>query len=342
MLLFYFWRINMNTTTNNQIQTIVEKMPSLKDGACLMAVQVTGSCGESTLTGSAALLDGETLESSLIKGTSIQWFPKEQLRFVNKTLQRVNRLFSQHGVAFGKGLTLVPLSKSDEVQAKLDQLKAEFNDAVDCIVNGFDEALEEHKKVNADIAHLIDRFKLDAEQFRGRFAFKAIPPMAVQPLFEEDEEALRESITQTLWEEIAEDAAKLAKGTFIAKEQCSQKAVSAVKKLKAKLTNLAFLDEGIFKVVESFDEALNDLPTSGPIEGGYFHRLANYVQTISQESNLRAIAAGEFEAIVEVEEEETTVEEEIPVAISSSVISTPQEVIDPITVFGDELDFGGF
>jgi len=299
----------MSTTTINptaQAQQLVNKAPSLKDGACLMAVQVTGSCGEATLSGSAAMLDGETLESNLVKGTTLQWFPKDKLRFVNKSLQRINRLLSSQGVAFGRGLTMIPLSISDEVQSRIDHVKREFDEEVENLVEVFDEVIEAHKAENADISHLIDRFKMDVDQFKGRFHFKAIPPMAVQPLFEDDEDALRENITQTLWEEIATEASKLAKATFIGKEQCSQKAVSAVRKIKTKLVNLAFLDEGIFKVVESFEQALEDLPLTGPITNGEFHRLANYIQTISSEENLRAISAGEFEETLLAEDEEDT------------------------------------
>mgnify|MGYP000138531569 CR=1 FL=1 len=46
---------------NNAVNT----NPSLKDGACLMAVQVTGSCGEATLSRAAMLLEGQTIESEL-------------------------------------------------------------------------------------------------------------------------------------------------------------------------------------------------------------------------------------------------------------------------------------
>jgi hypothetical protein len=303
----------------------------------------------------------------LVKGTTLQWFPKEHLRFVNKTLQRINRMFASKGVSFGKGLTMVPLSLADEVQSEIDAAKATFEKDVNELVNVFDEAVEKHKDNNPDTATLIERYKMDVEQFKGRFIFKSIPPMAVQPLFEDDEDALRNNITQTLFEEIAGEAGKLAKGSFIGKEQCSQKAVSAIKKIKHKLVNLAFLDDGIFKIVESFDSALDALPKTGPVEGGLFHRLANYVQSISNEETIRGIASGE---ITEVLEDEDVVEEDlsqsvtddefetaadellqtviendpniVQVSITDEETSTTTPAVESVSVFDAELGFSGF
>ena len=357
---------DMNYT--QQAKNAVNANPSLKDGACLMAVQVTGSCGEATLSRAAMLLEGQTIESELVKGTTLQWFPKEHLRFVNKTLQRINRMFSTKGVAFGKGLTMVPLSIADDIQAEIDAAKATFEEDVNELVNVFDEAVEKHKDNNPDTATLIERYKMDVEQFKGRFIFKSIPPMAVQPLFEDDEDELRGTITQTLFEEVSSEAGKLAKGSFIGKEQCSQKAVSAIRKIKQKLVNLAFLDDGIFKIVMSFDEALDALPKTGPVEGGLFHRLANYLQSISNEETIRGIASGE---ITETEALEDEVEEDLSQSLTddefesaadellqqviendpnivqvsvteeeTSATTTP--AVESVSVFDDELGFSGF
>lgn len=350
------------TNYQSEATAAVEKNESLKDGACLMAVQVTGSCGEATLSKAAMLLDGQTVNSELVKGTTLQWFPKDKLRFVNAAAQKVNRLFSSSGVAFGKGLTMVPLTLADEVQTELDLIKSEFNSNVQELVSNFDQSIEEHKLANPDTADLIERYKLEASQFEGRFIFKPVPPMAVQPLYEDQEEELRENMTQTLWTEVAESADKLAKGSFIAKEKCSQRAVSAFRKIKNKLINLAFLDDGVLAVVASFDAALADLPKAGPVEDGQFHRLSNYIQTVSNEENLRAIASGELNANEDVEEEEDlSLELESDVSLLTDAFNveteetTPVDVVTPVTtnsplppatesinVFDDELDFGGF
>jgi hypothetical protein len=366
--IFKEYLMNITTTSATQQATnAVNTMPSLKEGACLMSANATGSCGEAVLSKAATLLEGQTIDSELVKGTTLQWFPKDKLRFVNKTLQRIQRLFSTKGVSFGKGLTLIPLSLVDEVKIQLDSLKTEFEDEVNILINNFDEFIEQHKDANPDISDLIDKYKMEKDQFKGRFIFKSIPPMAVQPLFEDDEDELRGNITQTLFDEIANDAAKLAKGSFIGKELCSQKAVSAIRKIKTKLVNLAFLDDGIFSIVDSFDEALENLPKTGPITNGQFHRLANYVQVISSKENLHGLASGEISSTApetEVEEDisQSLTEEEFETAADNLLQQTietdenivqvaPEDVVvtsapthapKSMSVFDDELGFGGF
>ena len=353
-----------NIAHANQVSAnLVNMNPSLKEGACLLAVEVKGSCGEATLPKTRTVLDGNELSSELLKGTTLQWFPREHLRFVNKTVQRVSRLLSKEGVAFGRGLTMVPLAQIDEIQTELDKMKMEFSEEVDNICADFESIIDAHKVDNQEVSHLIERFKLECDTFKGRFVFKAIPPMAVQPLFEDDEEDLKNQITLTLWDEIAADAAALAKNSFVGKEKCGQRVISAINKLRRKLINLSFLDKGILKVVDSFDEALKGLPKTGDISGGEFHRLAHYVSDISEPENLKGIASGDFEAdeqeAIEIEtqsqpledsmsfndiEETEQVESQALVALDevqnvSSANTHTSKTITP--VFG-ELDFGGF
>lgn len=276
----------------------------LQSGACLIAVKVQGSCGEATLPKAKAILEGEELDSSLITGSKLQWFPKEPLRFVNRATQAVARLLNDKGVSFGKGMTLISLQSLPAVLEAIKVIQDDFNGDLTSLICEFDKVIDEHKANNVDVAKHIENYKLDANSFQGRFIFRVTPPMAVSPLFDEDNDEIAMEATETLWEEIARDADSLYQKSFAGKERVTQKAVRPIQRLADKLTNLSFLDDGIDSVVVAFNSALDSLPKSGAVEGGTFHELAHFVLQVSNVNRLRNTARDLTGGIEEREVEE--------------------------------------
>lgn len=262
----------------------------IKSGACLVSVKVQGSCGQSTLPKSKTIIDGASLDSDLVKGTALQWFPKEELRFSNRILQQVTRLLGSCGVSYGKGMTLVPLASLVDLKHNLNSLENEFDAELQNLCGRYQEIIRQHQIENPDVAELIGRHALTEGEFKSRFIFRVMPPMAMSPLFEEDEGAVVADVVSTLWDEVAEDAAKLHKNSFARKEKVSQKAVSAIKKLRRKLANLGFLEPKIDSVVDAFDKALAALPKTGYIVEESLHKLGHFVLQAANVDTLKAMA----------------------------------------------------
>lgn len=325
----------------------------LKTGACLISVTVRGSCGQATIPKSKVELEGEKLESDLLKGTTLQWFPKEPLRFVNRTTQRVAAVLNQFGIAYGKGLTLVPLASLDELALEIEDINKEFQKDLDFCIDERVSILQQHKANNPDVSHLIDRFTLDDNEFRGRFKFKVHPPMAMTPLFDEDTDDLTQEASTTLWDEVAAAASKLHDGSFLGKEKTSQRSASAVKKLRKKLIGLSFLNSGMDDVIAAFDTVIDSLPKTGNLESNDFHRLGHFLLQISDSSRLEKLANGIGLVPFEDEEPEVEIEDDIEdiqsfnfddltVGASDDVLANDLSTIGNNQPVSQELDFGFF
>ena len=307
----------------------------IRSGACLVSVKVQGSCGQSTLPKSKTIIDGESLDSDLVKGTALQWFPKEELRFANRILQQVTRLLGSCGVAYGKGMTLVPLTSLVDLKHDLDNLESAFDAELQTLCNKYHEIIKQHQINNPDVAELIARHALTEGEFKSRFIFRVMPPMAMSPLFEDDEGAVVADVVSTLWDEVAEDAAKLHKNSFSRKEKVSQKAVSAIKKLRRKLANLGFLEPKIDSVVDAFDSALAVLPKTGYIVEEKLHKLGHFVLQAASVDTLKAMAG--IGTLPLDEEEDDALAADFDGAMSTTTVVTEsepdiEEVIETDTV----------
>lgn len=306
----------------------------ITSGCCLMALEVQGSCGQATLSSATMLFDGEQIKSNQISGTTLRWFPKEQLRFVNRIYQSAQRELSSYGVSFGKGLTMVPLSILPVLTQKLNELQDEFDTCVQELVDNYDFYLDAHKNNNPEVSKHIERVALSVHEFRGRFSFNIVPPMAVNPLFDEDKQAVEENVKETLWEEIADAAKRLYQTSFVGKDRVSQKAVSAVKKIKRKLIDLSFLDDSIINVADAYDVGLSGLPTSGYLESGDFFKLSHFISQVSDVSYIKALAGGVSDTAEDVFNTESVMSEDLALTENHEdvvPVSDVQQLVDTLS-----------
>jgi len=264
---------------------------NLKEGACLISVEVQGACGERTLSESKSLIDGEVLDSDLVSGTKLRWFPKGHLQFTNSLAKAVSRELRKFGVSFSKGATLVPIAQLGELASELDSIETKFYEEVNSLRQSYDATIAEHKAKNPDISHLIERCVEPVDRFTGRFTFKVNPPMAIQPLFDDDEKAMAASAAETLLEEIAADAAKIYEKSLSGAEKAGEAKMRSVVALKNKLLNLSFIDPSIARVALAFENLFSKLPKTYPIEGGDFQMVAHFIAAASDPEKLRNFGA---------------------------------------------------
>lgn len=292
----------------------------LNNGACLVSIQVSGSCGEATISKATAVVDGKQIHSGTVKGTKLEWFPSASLRFVGRLTQRAKRLLNDYGVAYNKNLALVPLSSLPKVVEKVNDLIEDFDKNIDGLLGRYDQIIELHKANNPNVAELIDHYKKDPANFRGSFSFFMSPPIAVSPLFEGDAPRIADEATSTLWKEVAEAARKIHKSMTVSsssaikgqqRERLTSKSINPLHTLLNKLEGLSFLDGSIDTVIDAFERALKSVPSDGVVEGENYHRMVNFVLAISNEEILRnhaeELAGGIYNfELTEVDTESTT------------------------------------
>ncbi len=278
----------------------------IKSGACLISVEVQGACGESIISDSKSLIDGQVLDSELLSGTKLRWFPKEKLRFVSKCSAQARRALNQRGISFAKGATLVPISQLDDLITELHDIDTEFKAEVEELKNFYDNTIEEHVLNNQPVELYIRKCAEEASKFASRFTFKVHPPMAIQPLFDGDEDVMTEEASQTLFEEISSEAAEIYQKSFLRAEKATSKKLKPVFALRDKLINLSFLDPTVARVAERFSEVLNELPLTYPLIGGDYHKVCHFLTLVSDQANVLAYGKGgdELSDVEEAEYEE--------------------------------------
>lgn len=291
----------------------------IKSGACLISVEVQGACGESIISDSKSLIDGQVLDSELLSGTKLRWFPKEKLRFVSKCSAQARRALNQRGISFAKGATLVPISQLDDLITELNEIDTEFKAEVHNLRSEYENTIEDHILNNKPVEAYIRKCSDEASKFAGRFTFKVHPPMAIQPLFDGDEDVMAVEASQTLFDEISNEAAEIYQKSFLMAEKATSKKLKPVFALRDKLVNLSFLDSTVARVAERFSEVLNELPLTYPLMGGDYHKVCHFLTLVSDRAKVIAYGKGGDElSEVEVEEvEEVPVEDNALIAESS-------------------------
>lgn len=295
----------MNAVTTNNLTTSkkftkdladINNSTNLIDGVCLTACIVSGSCGESTIPKELVSLQGVG-SSKVLKGTKIEWFPKDALKFVNATSTGTKAILSKYGVRFGD-MTLIPIDKLDDCMQELKEAELKFNSNLQSALDEYDELIQRHKSDNPGIDNLIDDFKLPKDQFESRFKFKVLTPLAMTPLFEDDQDALASDIAETLYDEIAAMATKIYYKSIFdkksngLKDRISGKVKSSLKAVYNKMASLAFLDHNIIKLLEDFRNMLKDLPKSGYIEGSDRNQLAMFTLLLGDAEKLQVHGTG--------------------------------------------------
>jgi hypothetical protein len=315
----------------------------LASGACLISVEIQGACGERTLSESKSLIDGEVLDSDMVSGTKLRWFPKSSLQFTNSLSKKVSRELRKFGVSFSKGATMVPIAQLGELAAELESIEMEFSDEVNTLRQQYDEILAEHKAKNPDVAHLIERCVEPVDKFTGRFTFKVNPPMAIQPLFDEDQQTMAKSAAETLLDEIAIDAAKIYKNSISGAEKAGEAKMRGIVALKNKLLNLSFIDPSIARVALAFEDLFSKLPKTYPIEGGDFQMVAHFIAAASDPEKLRNFGMpADDDAVqddVEVDSADTTKPENIESApADADVVVEENEESDEETTVSESVE----
>ena len=206
----------------------------IKSGACLISVEVQGACGESIISDSKSLIDGQVLDSELLSGTKLRWFPKEKLRFVSKCSAQARRALNQRGISFAKGATLVPISQLDDLITELNEIDTEFKAEVHNLRSEYENTIEDHILNNKPVEAYIRKCSDEASKFAGRFTFKVHPPMAIQPLFDGDEDVMAVEASQTLFDEISNEAAEIYQKSFLMAEKATSKKLKPVFALRDK------------------------------------------------------------------------------------------------------------
>jgi len=297
----------MNVEVQNLVTSEEEQgaQARLKDGACLIAVEVRGSTGEKTIPDSSAYIAGDVLRNENVGKSSIRWVPKDAIRFRSKINQAAQRLLNEKGVSYYGGATLLPMSELESVERELEELQEEFQTETLALKSSLDKRVDQHKSDNPEIADLVDRFREPADSFVGRFQFSVVPPTTLDFINGQgDGTKVVNDMTERLIEEVAKDASALYKKTWMTCEKVTAKTIRPLEVLRKKLQNLSFMDDSLIPIADAFESALNEMPKVFPVKGEPVLKMSKFVATVSDPDNLRAFGQATNEPDFETSEDE--------------------------------------
>lgn len=194
----------------------------------------------------------------------------EDLRVFGALKSRAVALLDRHGVRFLGGWAL-PEGVIDPVNAGLDAIGAEFEQAKEGFLARYDEAVKGWIRDNPAWEALLTNATVSADVVRSRLGFAWQMFRLQPPKGNEASKPLTEAVQGlggTLFGEVAKVAEEAWQKSFLGKTEVSLKAAWPLKGLRQKLAGLSCLEPRVTPLVDLIDTGLAALPEKGPLTGG--------------------------------------------------------------------------
>lgn len=217
----------------------------------------------------------------------------ETLRVFDRLKHQAESLLESRGVKYLSGWA-VPTDKAEEVFQALDELVRRYNDEKNSFLNRYDVLVEDWANAHPDFSESIRGAKLSRDSVSRRIK-ASYESFKVQPVNNEQEQALVKRVSG-LGDELISSVAQLAriffKESFLGKERANKKTISAVKRIRERLSGLSFLNSKINPLIRIIDNVLLTMPKEGYFGGQDFWRLATLIKTLGDEDLIHDIIEG--------------------------------------------------
>lgn len=208
----------------------------------------------------------------------------ETLRVFDRLKHQAESLLESRGVKYLSGWA-VPTDKAEEVFQALDELVRRYNDEKNSFLNRYDVLVEDWTNAHPDFSESIRGAKLSRDSVSRKIK-ASYESFKVQPVNDEQEQALVKRVSG-LGDELISSVAQLAriffKESFLGKERANKKTISAVKRIRERLSGLSFLNSKINPLIRIIDNVLLTMPKEGYFGGQDFWRLATLIKTLGDE-----------------------------------------------------------
>lgn len=218
----------------------------------------------------------------------------EALAHFERLKKEAQRQCEQVGVRFLGGYA-VPEARLDQVVAALDRIREQFARRKQAFLAGYDQVILDWIGKHPEFAEAIRRAVSPVEAVARRLQFD----YAVYRLKPAEQAGQLDSkidgMGQTLFREIARDAAELFERSVAGRQQISQRALNPLRRMRDKLDGLSFLDHRVQPTVAAMDDLFVRLPKTGPISGAQFHELLATVLILADPDKMKRHGEGQLD-----------------------------------------------
>lgn len=183
---------------------------------------------------------------------------------------RATSYLDKHGVRFMSGWA-IPQELAGEITAQLIKIRDEFMLEKEKFLAGYNESVNAWIEKHGEWADIIRNSVVNPEYVRSRMSFRwqlyKVVPSAMDNSVDDGLCSEVESLGSTLFSEVADSAREMWKKVFEGKTEVTHKALSPLKTLHTKLTELSFIEPHVMPVADIISSSLNRIPKKGNIVG---------------------------------------------------------------------------
>lgn len=214
------------------------------------------------------------------------------------------------GVRFLSGYA-VPANEAQEVSDKLCLLRQRFEQAKAELLQSYDDEVRRWIAENPPAWAPVIRAALEPVSHVESALGFAYTPVAIEPpeslADSEPLEAQAQGLFGQLCREVRTAARAAFEQSYVGKSSVTRKALRPILAMREKLSGLVFLDPQVGSMITTIDATLDELPSSGPIEGRDLNMLAGL---LSRELARMGLASAEEEDLAEETEVAAEADEE--------------------------------
>ena len=193
---------------------------------------------------------------------------------------------SRVGVRFMGGYA-VPESVADDLATELDKIGVEFETVKRNFVATYAAELEAWTLKHPGWEQVIRNSAISVGEVEGRIRYGWVPAKITTPDEKNPNSRLHQKMVKeagglagSLFRECAEMGEKVG-DSLLGKLKVNRRALSPIRKIRAKLGGLAFLDKRVTPLITLIDQTLEQMPGDAPIEGLELTALNGLVMTLS-------------------------------------------------------------
>ena len=212
---------------------------------------------------------------------------------------RAVNVLDKSGVRFLGGWA-IPEAKAAEIVNGLDLIAEEFKIAKDKFMKNYDQAVQNWIKENPGWEKIIATSVVNADYVASRIAFnwqvfKVVNPTGrKKALLETGLQSEVSNLGGTLFDEIARTAQEAFKRSFTGKSMITRKALSPLKGIQQKLSDLSFIEPRVAPVVSLIENAIARIPGRGAIQGPDLLMLQGLLTMISAPAIYGFVRTGSY------------------------------------------------
>lgn len=183
---------------------------------------------------------------------------------------RATSYLDKHGVRFMSGWA-VPQEMANEITEQLSKIRDEFILEKEKFLATYNESISSWIEKHDDWADIIRNSVVNPDYVRSRMGFHwqlyKVVPSAMDSTVDDGLCSEVENLGNTLFSEVADSARDMWKKVFEGKTEVTHKALSPLKTLHTKLTELSFIEPHVMPVADIIQASLQRIPKKGNIVG---------------------------------------------------------------------------